>query len=193
MQPLETNCRILVWMCVYPCDENTTIWMRSAHILFSVFIFVMNTTGFVFSGAYFVKYVSIDLEQSLFALLQTVGEANMLYILAITFILRHKITAMMRSLSRIYDMCKNTTEMYLLLFIIFILSLLPSSISPIADVTIEMSLFLTKVNQCSDWMWSMFFKYAICYALCTGTVAIIAFQWAEDGNYAKIYRTFKFL
>lgn len=112
MRPLELNRRILIWMCVYPCDENTTRWKRLAYILFSILIFVLNAIGLIFSTAYFIKYVSIDLEQSLFALLQAVGEANMVYILIITFILRHKITAMLKSLSKIYDMCKEDAHFF---------------------------------------------------------------------------------
>ena len=107
MIPLETNRRILTWFCVYQ-RENVQMEERERlmHRAFALFIFAMNSIGFIVSVAYFVKFVTIDFEEALFALLQLCGEGNMMYINVITFMLRRKITDIFNAISAIYAECK---------------------------------------------------------------------------------------
>lgn len=72
------------------------------HRGFALFIFCMNLIGFVASVAYFVKFVTIDFEESFFALLQICGEGNMGYIDVIPFMLRHKISDIFKTIPAIY-------------------------------------------------------------------------------------------
>lgn len=70
MVPLETNRRVLSWFCVHQHDGDRQIKRREIlmHRAFALFIFGMNSIGFVVSAAYFVKFVTFDFEESLFAL-----------------------------------------------------------------------------------------------------------------------------
>lgn len=102
MIPLKTNRHVLTWLCVFPPEEGTTKKKRIAHVVFSLTIFGINAGSFFVSLAYFMKYMSIDLEQSIFAIVQMLGEVNMTYISVITFILRDEVSATYKSLSKIY-------------------------------------------------------------------------------------------
>lgn len=108
MDPLATNRRVLTWLCVFPPEKGTTKAQRMAHVALSLSVFVVNMGSFFVSLAYFLKYMSIDLEQSLFAVVQMLGEVNMTYISIITYILRRQITATYKSLCRIYKACEVT-------------------------------------------------------------------------------------
>lgn len=102
MIPLETNRWVLTWLCVFPPERHTSKWKRLAHVAFSLTVFFINAGSFFGSLAFFLKYMSVDLEQCIFALVQMIGEVNMSYISIITFLLRDKIKAIYDNLSRIY-------------------------------------------------------------------------------------------
>lgn len=107
MIPLPTNRRVLTWCCVYQNDDDQTDkYEKLLRRAFALSVFGMSMIGFVVSAAYFVKFVSIDFEESLFALLQMCGECNMVYISIIVFMLRHKISGIFKTISAIYDECK---------------------------------------------------------------------------------------
>lgn len=107
MIPLETNRRVLTWLCVFPSEEGTSWHMKVAHIAFCSFVLGMNVVSCIVSVAFLLKYISNDMEQCLFAFVQICGEVNMSYIIIITYLLRHKITATYNSLADIYRTCKN--------------------------------------------------------------------------------------
>lgn len=112
MKPFSTNQQSLTWLCLYPVDETTSNRQKAAHIVFSVTNFIMLLSGLASSVAYFVKFASIDLEKSLYALLQIVTFTATLYALVIAFLLRHKIPALRENLSKIYDECKIFLEFH---------------------------------------------------------------------------------
>lgn len=56
----------------------------------------------VASALYFGRFMSEDLNQSLFAVLQIVGDVNIGYILVIALIIRRQITGIFKSLTIIY-------------------------------------------------------------------------------------------
>lgn len=103
MIPLATNRRVLAWLCVYYDDEQIEKPEQlMQYRAFALFIFGMNVVGFAVSVAYFVKFVSIDFNDSLFALLQAFGGGNMIYISGITYMSRQKICNIFKTISTIY-------------------------------------------------------------------------------------------
>lgn len=114
MIALKSNRRVLIWLCIYPADENTSELQKRAHIAFSVFVFGLNLFACGASAVYFIKYASDDLESSLLALSQMSGCINALYINIITFFYRHKITAVIDSLSDIYKSRESQMKSFLL-------------------------------------------------------------------------------
>lgn len=114
MVPLETNHLVLTWLCVFPPDESTSRLKRMAYTTFSLAIFGINAGSFFGSLAYFLKFMSVDLEQSLFAVVQMLGEVNMAYISIITYLLRHRITATYESLAKIYKAREYAVKFFLI-------------------------------------------------------------------------------
>lgn len=110
MIPLKTNRLILIWLCIYPTDANTSQGKRIAHILFSVSIFAVNLIGIISNGWYFIRYKSVSLEDALFALITIIGTVNAAYINVITFYLRHKIVRLFEILDQFYESCKHLPQ-----------------------------------------------------------------------------------
>lgn len=107
MVPLKANRRVLAWFCVYPPEENASKWKKRAYISFAVYAVAINLITCASDAAFFFKFVSIDLEKALMALLQLFGNATMAYQITITFVLREKIVASIKSLITIYDTSKS--------------------------------------------------------------------------------------
>lgn len=106
MQPLTTNKQILIWLSAYPVDETNSKWKKIACGIFSVLVFFGNLSALAASVAYFMKFMSIDLGESLCALLQISGFGSSLFMMLIAVILRHKIKNIFEQLSEIYEMSK---------------------------------------------------------------------------------------
>lgn len=103
LKPLPTTQRVLSWICVETDDES----INSSKILFSFLIFTANLFGLISSVAFFLKFVSINLEQSLYTMFQISGTISTFYVSFIVFFSRRKISKLFQSLSKIYDDCKN--------------------------------------------------------------------------------------
>lgn len=107
MIPLNTNRQMLTWLCIYPSAENESRSKKMVYIIFSVFIFASNLFGMATSGCYFLRNKSESLEDSLFALITTIGTANVAYINGITFYLRHSIAGLFKALGNFHKECKR--------------------------------------------------------------------------------------
>lgn len=106
MVPLETNRRILTWLCVYPADKNTSKWQKRGYAVFSAAVVFMNCFGFTVSSAFYLKFASTDPDEAIFAIIQMPASAYTIYISIATIILRQKITDIFQTLSTIYEMCR---------------------------------------------------------------------------------------
>lgn len=107
MIAIETNRRVLTWLCIYPADKNASKWQVRAYIAFSAFVFGVNMFACGASAVYFYKHASADLESSLLALSQMSGCFSVWYTGIIMFLSRRKITAVIDSLSDIYKFRKS--------------------------------------------------------------------------------------
>lgn len=107
MVPLKTNRHVLTWLCLYQNDEKLQKREKLKHYTFALVHFALNVIGFTASATYFVKFVIGNFEESLFALAQSFGEANMIYITIINFMLRQKITNIFKAISSIHNDCKR--------------------------------------------------------------------------------------
>lgn len=105
MIPLKTNRRVLIWFCVHPPAEETSKQKRLAYAVFTIFTLTINLLSTAADAAYFYRFMSIDLEDSLMALLQLFGNATMAYVIVAMFVLRHKIHTIFNNLSQIYEAC----------------------------------------------------------------------------------------
>lgn len=65
MQPLVTTHRIIVWMFMCTPDKSTSGFKKCLYFAFLVGVLVGNVGVLFACGAFFLRYVSVDLEQSL--------------------------------------------------------------------------------------------------------------------------------
>lgn len=101
---------MLTWICVCPPDMPVT----KTGVICSVTIILANLSGLAASVAYFHKYLSIDLSNSLNAVLQIVGNINYDYAFLSMFLQRNKIMDLLSKLSVIYKQRKfNFSGVYI--------------------------------------------------------------------------------
>lgn len=105
MKPLQTPQKIFVLFCVYPADEVG--WKKLACGIFTMALIVSNICGFLSSAVFFLNYVSVDLEISLYALFTVFGFLISIYADVFVFFSRHKIYNVFTKLSDIYETSKN--------------------------------------------------------------------------------------
>lgn len=107
MKPLQTNQRVLTWLCLFPASKNTSNFVKLGYIVLTFVCITCMTANLMASVAFFIKSVSTELEKSLFALFQIVGSLSVWYMFITVFPSQHKIHAIFRRLSEIYDESKN--------------------------------------------------------------------------------------
>lgn len=107
MNPLETNKKVLIWLCLCPAEKSTKWTRKLIYIIFALIILTGNLCAFGTSVAYFLRYVSTDLEGSLYALYQIGAFYALIYMTITAFYLRQEILALFDSLTKIYEKCKR--------------------------------------------------------------------------------------
>lgn len=71
--PMETNKKVLIWLCMCAGDKSTDKQENRAHVICIVVVFATTLTSAITSAVYFFKFVSIDFGKSLYALFQMAG------------------------------------------------------------------------------------------------------------------------
>lgn len=107
MTPLKANQRVLMWLCVCPVDETTTIWKKSACVALATLTIIAMISYDLGSLFYFFKFVSADLEKSLYALGQFTPTFSVLYSFLIMLYSKDKLNLIFANLSAIYRACKD--------------------------------------------------------------------------------------
>lgn len=104
MRPLSTPQTIFLLFCVWPADEVG--WKKIACVTFTIANILANAVGLLASAAFFWKYVSVNLEVSLYGLFTVFGFAIAMYAAIIAFLSRHKMHNIFVRLSKIYEHSK---------------------------------------------------------------------------------------
>lgn len=102
MKPMPTTQRMLTWFYLLE-DRNSTWWQKFAYIAFNLLhlaFFVVHVLGNMIFAS---KFLSIDLERSLYAICQFFCYGPLIYMLIVAFMSRHEITALFEELTMIYD------------------------------------------------------------------------------------------
>lgn len=106
MNPLITNQWVLTWLCVCPAHESTSVKKKVAYVAFTLMVFIANLSALAATLTFITKFVFVDLKNSLFAFIITVGYTGIVYIMVFSLLLRHKINAIFVELSEIYKASK---------------------------------------------------------------------------------------
>lgn len=107
MKPLETNQRVLIWLGVLRAPDTTNIFMKIFHILTTFIAFSIVLTSLSASVTFFLRYVRIDLEESLYALFQIASFSGLSYIIMFAFVMRNRTNVIFDKLTQIYNECKH--------------------------------------------------------------------------------------
>lgn len=107
MRPLETNKSILKWLSISPSVETADKWHRIAYFMLSISIFVAHFLAVTAGGLRISKFVSINLEEAILSLYNTIASFTTLYQSIVIIFLRHKFDAIFNTLSNIYDESKK--------------------------------------------------------------------------------------
>lgn len=103
MTPLKTNQRVMIWLCMCQSAEinsdTKTILLRYA---FTLIVFTFMLVSLIVSLAYFVKFISINFEECLYALFQVAANFSMLNVMIVALSYRRRITDIFTKLSEIY-------------------------------------------------------------------------------------------
>lgn len=115
MKPLATTRTMFTLLCIYPVEKPANRWKKMAFICFSAFVFSVILSLLFASALYVIKYLKIDLTQSLYSLQQIIAWLPIFYMYIIALIKRKKITTIFTELTEIYIKCKYfLNEIYLI-------------------------------------------------------------------------------
>lgn len=101
--PLPTTRCVLTWLAVYPSDKRASKWRKLASIIICLSILITNVFSLIASIAFFVTFISTDLEGSIYASFQITGLLPLPLAMLISFVLRAKIIAIFEKLTKIYN------------------------------------------------------------------------------------------
>lgn len=102
MNPLESIQRGLHWLCVFPFQKDTTTTKKIVYIFFTLNIFFLHLCALAASAAFIIKFISIDMQRSVFALLQFGTFFSTMYSIIVAFFVREKIIGIFKKISKIY-------------------------------------------------------------------------------------------
>lgn len=106
MEPLPTTHQCLIWLRICPADESSSRWQKLLHIIFAMIALSVLICTCISSLTFGLKFISIDVAKSLFAFMIVTSEFTVIYMALVgMFLLRHKIDAIFKDLSKIYDEC----------------------------------------------------------------------------------------
>lgn len=107
MKPLETMQRLLIWFCVFPAEEGTSELRKLIYIAFSVIGLISSIIGVVSSAVYTIEFLSIDLENSLYAVFQFAAASGTFYTAIVAFIYRRRVHGIFTALEKLYRKCEK--------------------------------------------------------------------------------------
>lgn len=103
MKPLQTNKRVLIWLCMCsPNKKDSNLLKKIYRIAFALMIFIFNLWVVTAHLAFFWQFHSTHLDESLFALTNSTAFSIVMYIMIYAFFTRHQIRRIFKNLWKIY-------------------------------------------------------------------------------------------
>lgn len=90
-----------------PADKSSSIIRRISYVFVGLTALIWNAINIAAHVAFFMEYISINLNESLFALIGVIGGCGVFYVGASAFILRYKMAIIFDQLSDIYESGKR--------------------------------------------------------------------------------------
>lgn len=108
--PLKSIQHGLHWLCVFPFDKNTNTTKKMVYIFFISSIFFLHLCALAASAVFIFKFISIDMQRSVFALLQFGTFFSTTYSIIVAFFIREQIIGIFKKISEIYRASKTLLE-----------------------------------------------------------------------------------
>lgn len=99
MKPLQKTKEVLMWLSVFPIDQNGTIKKKTLCITFTTVTIACTLINLLVSFSFAQKFILVDFVSTLYAMLQATCYEAILYSIEITFLTRHQIVVMFEQLS----------------------------------------------------------------------------------------------
>lgn len=106
MRPLATTQQMMTWLSMCPVGESTTLWQKRAHIAHTLAILIINSTSFVASLAYCIKFFTVDFDGAVFGFMNANADSGVIYFMMVAIRLRVQIDGIFKELSNIYKCSK---------------------------------------------------------------------------------------
>lgn len=108
----------------YPMDADASGSKKAALSISALTVFTFVCFSAISTVIFIARFISVNLEDTLYALLQIAGLTYVIYAMIVAFILRHRINRIFGQLSEIYDECNNLLEFHWELKLSFIVVLI---------------------------------------------------------------------
>lgn len=102
MKPLATPKQVLPFICLCPLDASISKSKKTIYISLCTILIVMTVATWTSGFAYIWKFISVDLEGSLFEFSMSFGVIGITYILIVLLMSREKIAEIFEQLDIIY-------------------------------------------------------------------------------------------
>lgn len=99
MEPLKTTQQILIWLCMCPAEESSSVVKKAANTTISLIIFAINFGCTISGFMYFFVFRSTDLKGCLFAFMASSATLVVLYTMTSAYFMRYKIKQLFVKLS----------------------------------------------------------------------------------------------
>lgn len=110
MRPLKTNESVLMWLNMCPPDKFISKPKNVAMTSFAVIVFLANVCATATAIAFFRKSISVDVEGSLYSLVQIAGSFGITFTMIVVFSRRKQISVIFNRLEDIQRCSKRTSR-----------------------------------------------------------------------------------
>lgn len=106
MKFLQTNKRVLTWLCVCSPDAHASKWQRVFMITFAISILAANGSAILIDLYFFRQSLAKDLDNSLYSLFQIAASGSVTYELIVAMCLKNRFDRIFEKLSDIQNASK---------------------------------------------------------------------------------------
>lgn len=106
MKVLKLNQEILTALWILPVPDYETKWIKLRNTAISFTFFLLEFTMVISSVCFIYEYINVDVELSLYALLQLSAQSSQVYMLLFGIARRHKLAEVYSNIQQIYDESK---------------------------------------------------------------------------------------
>lgn len=110
MKPLDSYRKTLIWLYAHPSGDAVSLKKKWIYIICNCAIITGNLSLVMASVAFAMKFISSDLEISLFAFFQVIGYGTVMCVHLSAIIFRVKMFHLFEELTTIFTDSKNSME-----------------------------------------------------------------------------------